>query len=194
MKKIYITLGAILVLLTALMIVYRIENPPQSTPTRDYTRVKAELLLHNYRQDANEEDDTGMPDHSKIYGVMIERSLFGTESAAAADFIFFDCFGACTRLCSDNSEYRVVNDNGELSAISERALDAAKVIFDDTFSRAKKSNYDIPREKEVKIYVRAGDGVYYKIYAEPDVPEELLSAYTEAARAFSRISEFQTEK
>ena len=94
MKKIYAALAAVFVLLTALMIIYRITNPPQNVPTADYTRVKAESLLHNYRQAAEDsgEEVTGNPaDHSVIYAVMVEAplDLGGADLTLAAmpDFV-----------------------------------------------------------------------------------------------------------
>lgn len=186
MKKIYIALAAVFVLLTALMIIYRITNPPQATPSAEYTRVKAELLLHNYRQSAEENSEAelqNVADHSVVYAVMVELPLDEGVSGAAAEFAFFDYLGACTRMRSDGSGRVNHNRGSTVSDIAEAAVQAARGCFDQTFSRAKKSSYDVPRAGEVKIYVRAGDGVFYKTYKTEEAPEELVAAYESAREA-----------
>lgn len=185
MKKIYIALVAVLLVLTGLMITYRIQNPPASAPTADYTRLKAELLLHNYRQDFADsgEEDQGAPDHSKIYGVMIELPPDGDSPDGASGFVFFDCFGICTHMRSDNSGYFTVKNDAELAETAAGVIAKTGAYYDGTFSRAKKSSYDVPRDNEIKIYVRAGDGVFYKTYVKEDAPQDLIEAYKSAVAA-----------
>ena len=176
MKKIYIALAAVFAALVALMIIYRINNPPDNAPTADYTRVKAELLLHNYRQDeAQTGDGQTPPDHSKIYGVMIEQTFDKADGGAVAGFAFFDCFGVCTGMNSDNSGYARFSDEA-FSELAGSVFAEAGGVYDDTFSRAKKSNYDVPHTGDVKIYVRAGDGVFYKTFKAEEAPQALVAA------------------
>ena len=190
MKKIYIALAAVFVLLTALMIIYRITNPPQATPSAEYTRVKAELLLHNYRQAAEDsgEEVTGSPaDHSVIYAVMVETPLDGQDAVAC--FSFFDHYGTYIRLKSNNGDYVNVKDNEELARIAKQAVADVAECFDETYSRAKKSSYDVPYEGEIKIYVRAGDGVFCKTFKAEETPKELVDAYGIAREAAAQTED-----
>ncbi len=189
MKKIYLALFAIFLALVALMIIYRINNPPDNAPTTDYTRVKAELLLHNYRQDeAQTGDDRDPPDHSRIYGVMIEQTFEKADGGSVAGFVFFDCFGVCTGMNSDNSGYARFSDEA-FSELAGSVFTEAGGIYDDTFSRAKKSNYDVPHTGDVKIYVRAGDGVFCKTFKAEETPKELVDAYGIAREAAAQTED-----
>ena len=80
-----------------------------------------------------------------------------------------------------------------VSETAKNAVEAVRGYFDETFSRAKKSSYDVPHDGEVKIYVRAGDGVFYKTYKTEDAPEELVSAYADALAIIAGDAETQTE-
>ena len=196
MKKIYIALAAVFAALTALMIIYRVTNPPKPSPTADYTRVKAELLLHNYRQSAEENSEAelqNVADHSVIYAVMVETPVNEAGSDVSAEFTFFDYLGGCTHMRSDNSGYFSVKNGHPVSETAKSAVEAVRGYFDETFSRAKKSSYDVPHDGEVKIYVRAGDGVFYKTYKTEDAPEELVSAYADALAIIAGTAESQTE-
>ena len=196
MKKIYIALFAVFIALTALMIVYQINNPPEKTPTADYTRVKAQLLLHNYRQSAEEQSETDLQnvaDHTVVYAVMIEVPLYSDETDAIAEFVFFDYRGAYTYMQSDNGGYMNFTDGSPIPDISKKAASDAKKYFDGTYSRAKKSSYDVPHDGEIKIYVRAGDGVFYKTYKTEEAPAELIEAYYAALAADFETAESQTE-
>ena len=189
MKKIYIALFAVFLALVALMVIYRINNPPDNAPTADYTRVKAELLLHNYRQDeAQTGDGQSLPDHSKIYGVMIEQTVEKADGGSAAGFVFFDCFGVCTAMNSDNSGYARFSDEA-FAELSESVFAEANGIYDDTFSRAKKSNYDVPHTGDVRVYVRAGDGVFYKTFKAEETPQKLAAAYGIAREAAAQTED-----
>ena len=187
MRKIYIALAVLFVLLVGLMIVYRIENPPQAVPVSEYTETKAELLLHNYLQQAEEngEEPLGpVADRNTVYAVMVEMPMYGVDgSDVAAGFAFFDHYGACTRLLSDGSGFLQSGSDGELAETAKKAVADVMLIFDETFSKAKKADYAVPAGGEVKIYVRAGDGVYVKKYAAEDAPAELLSAFAATMKA-----------
>ena len=186
MKKIYIALFIIFIALVALMIVYQMTNPPAKTPTADYTRVKAQLLLHNYRQSAEEHSETDLQnvaDHTVVYAVMVELPVYGDETGAVAEFVFFDYRGAYTYMQSDNGGYMNYTDGSPIPDISKKAVSDARKYFDNTYSRAKKSSYDVPHDGEIKIYVRAGDGVFFRTYKTEEAPAELIDAYNAALAA-----------
>ena len=174
MKKpyIYAIILSLIAVFAALTVVYRANNPDRIIPSPKYTEYKAQLLTSNYKSAAKElgieDDKLG----STVYACMAEyptKELEQTEGVTA-EFRFFDLL----------NKYAHVKSSGIAYDSSRFATDypsdftkAASALFDDTFTAAEDSDYGIPDYGTVKLYIRRGDGVYYKVYGENDLPAEI---------------------
>ena len=174
MKKpfIYAIILSALAVFAALTVAYRMKNPDRIIPSPKYTEYKAQLLTASYTQAAKEleieEDKLG----STVYACMAEyptKELETTEGVTA-EFRFFDLL----------NKYAHVKSNGYAVNSARFATDfpseftkAAAELFDDTFVSAGDSDYGIPDYGTVKLYIRRGDGVYYKVYNDNNLPAGL---------------------
>ena len=172
MKKPYIyaiVLSALLIL-GALAAAYQINHPGRIIPSKTYTEKKAEFLTSNYRPTA---DQLGIEDNKKgstIYAAMIEVSTPELEkSGVTALFAFVDITLRRPVYLSNGdppASVRAFQDEEIM-----QTFDGLSALFDDGYAEAENTDYGIPDYGYVKVYLRRGDGVYYKLYKEDEQPE-----------------------
>lgn len=190
MKKsvIYALLAAALVILGALTAAYRIGNPDRLIPSNRYTELKARLLTADYRQAA---EDLGIEDGKRgsyVYAVMIEYPTPELEKSEkiTASFFFFDALNKYAHADSNGGENVAVRYPGDL--VSGLTESAAK-LFDDTFKPAENTDFGIPDYGAVKLYIRRGDGIYFRYYGENEVPPVLPQSFEEAVKLDEKAAE-----
>ena len=178
MKKphIYMVVVLALVVFCALAAVYQSANPGRLIPAKAYTEKKATYLTSDYRDAAErlgiDKDKRG----STVYGVMAEVSLPALEEkyGITSAFYFTDVDGRRAHVYSNGAEG---NAKEELTGVT----DSAAELFDDGFARASNSDYGIPERGYAKLYVHRGDGVYFKLYKENEIPESLSELFKAAS-------------
>ena len=173
MKKPYIyalVLSALLIF-GALAAAYQINHPGRIIPSKTYTEEKAEYLTSNYRPAA---DQMGIEDNKKgstVYAAMVEISTPELEQTdgITALFAFVDITLRWPVYLSSGdppASIKALNDDEIKQAFEELAA-----LFDDGYKEAENTDYGIPDYGYVKVYLRRGDGVYYKLYKEDEQPE-----------------------
>jgi hypothetical protein len=172
MKKPYIYAAAIAALLIfgALAAVYQINHPGRIIPSKYYTEKKAEYLTANYRPTAEQMGIEDSKKGSTVYAAMIEVSTPELEKTGSvtAMFDFIDITGKRDSVLSDGTSVLPKEMTDEEI---KQAFDSLAALFDDGYKAAENTDYGIPDYEYVKVYLRRGDGVYYKLYKEDALPE-----------------------
>lgn len=183
MKKTYIyaiILSALLIF-SALAAAYQIKNPGRIIPDKKYTETKAQLLTANYLPAAKaleiEENKRG----STVFAAAVEYSTKEREKSegVTAEFYFFDLLNKYAHLQSTGDNKQTERHKTD---IPSELTGKAAALFDGTFSEADNPDYGIPDYNYVKLYIRRGDGVYYKIYEEKDFPAEITELLQKAGK------------
>ena len=182
MKKIYIyaIILSALVIFAALAAAYQIKNPGRIIPAQNYTKTKALLLTANYLPAAKELEIPENKRGSTVYAAAVEYPTKEREKTegVTAEFYLFDLMNKYAHLYSTGDGATVIRHTTDVP--SELTKKAAS-YFDDTFSEAGNSDYGIPDYDSVKLYIRRGDGVYYKIYKTADFPAEITEQLQKTA-------------
>ena len=172
MKKpyVYAAVLAALLIFGALTAAYQINHPGRLTPSKVYTERKAELLTADYRTTA---EQFGIEDNKKgstVYAAMMEISTPELEKTGGvtAMFEFIDITGKRDSVLSGGTSIAVKDMTAEEI---KKAFEDISVLFDSEYKAAENTDYSIPDYGYVKVYLRRGDGVYYKLYEENALPE-----------------------
>ena len=173
MKKpyIYAVILSALLIFGALAAAYQINHPGRIIPSKYYTEKKAEYLTSNYRPAA---EQLGIEDNKKgstVYAAMIEISTPELEKTGGvtALFAFIDITFRCPVYLSNGDP--PASMRALLDKEIKQAFDELSTLFDDEYKTAENTDYGIPDYGYVKVYLRRGDGVYYKLYKEDEQPE-----------------------
>lgn len=165
MKKTYIYAAVLSALLIfgALTAVYQINHPGRITPSGKYTKLKAGYLTADYSVAA---EQLGLDKDKKArtpYAALIETSTPELEEGEkiTAVFYFFDVEGKNVLAYS----------NGTEAQATDIELDDVWKLYDSEFKFAENTDYGIPDYGTVKVYLRVGDGVYFKNYSENELPD-----------------------
>ena len=185
MKKpyVYAIIIAAIVIFAALAFVYQIKNPGRIIPARNYTETKALLLTENYLPAAKELEIEENKRGSTVFAVAIEYPTKEREESegVTAEFYLFDLMNKYAHLLS-TGEGQVIISRHATDIPSELTKKTAE-LYDDSFTEAGNSDYGIPAYDCVKLYIRRGDGVYYKVFDEKDFPSEITRLIKEAEAA-----------
>ena len=172
MKKpfIYAAVLAALLIFGALAAAYQINHPGRIIPSKTYTEKKAEYLTANYRPTA---EQLGIEDNKKgstVYAAVIERSTPELEKTGGvtAIFDFIDITGKRDSVLSDGTP---IGSKEMTEDEIKQAFEDLAALFDDGYKDAENTDYGIPDYGYVKVYLRRGDGVYYKLYEENALPD-----------------------
>ena len=172
MKKPYIYAAVLSALLIfgALAAVYQINHPGRIIPSKVYTERKAELITKDYRTAAEQLGIENNKRGSTVYAVMAEVSLpeLEKEYGITSAFYFLDVEEKRAHVYSNGAEADTTQEKIVLLGVTE----AATEFFDDSFTLASNTDYGIPDYGYVKLYFRRGDGVYFKLYKEDEIPKK----------------------
>ena len=195
MKKstIYMILAAVLVLFASLTVVYRTAHPDRLVPAQEYTELKARRLTGNYIPAAEELDIDASRRGSSFYAVMIEyptRELEKSEGVTAR-FIFLDVMNKCVCAKSSGASESSERLSG---SIAYDTVQTASGYFGDGFAEATDQDYGIPDYGTVKLYLRRGDGVYFRSYPEAEFPSDIFGGHGSLAEFSSYIEELMSSE
>ena len=190
MKKpyVYAMIIAALVLFAALATVYQMKNPGRMIPEQKYTEEKARLLTANYLPAAKELEIEENKRGSTVFAAAVEYPTKEREKSegVTAEFYLFDLMNKYAHLLSSgDAEITARHKTDNPSTLTKKAAE----LYDDSFSEAGNSDYGIPDYGTVKLYIRRGDGVYYKVYDEKDFPSEITKLIYETDAAGDKNSD-----
>ncbi|MBO4421851.1 MAG: hypothetical protein J5879_00305 [Clostridia bacterium] len=161
-----------IVLFACLAVIYRMNNPERPVPLKTYTEKKASLLITDYGQFAETDEDGKKTD--RVFAVLVETAHSDyAATGVSASFSFYDVTGAYA-----HADSKGAGTTSDIPQLSKSITDEADALFDDSFKTAENSDYGIPDEKTVKVYVRRISGVYFRVYAENELPECFGESYT----------------
>lgn len=172
------------------MLVFQLVNPPYPTPAAGYTSAKASLLL----TDRSEYFETTEEEKNEIFGIMVEISMYdgAKELGYVASFSYFDVAGTYSYMRSDGKGL-IAEKSEKLEGLIASALDYAKSSTAEGFKEADDTDYRVPYEKTVKVYVSTSAGVFFRAYAEDDpYIAPLVELHLSAIRALADLPEETT--
>lgn len=174
MKKpyIYAAVLSVFAILVALAAAYQINHPGRIVPSKTYTEKKAEYLTANYRPVAEQLEIESSKKGSTVYAALIEVSTPELEKTGGitSTFCFIDITGKRYTVTSDGTDIEQAEKTKEEL---KSAFDGLAALYDDSYKAAENTDYGIPDYGYVKMYLRRGDGVYYKLYKEDALPETI---------------------
>lgn len=176
MKKpyIYAAVLSMLLIFGALAAVYQVNHPGRIIPSKRYTEQKAEYLTANYRPTAEQLGIEDTKKGSTVYAAGIEICTPELEKTGGitALFEFIDITGKRDSILSSGTKIasKELNDDG-----IKAAFEGLAKLYDGEYKAAENTDYGIPDYGYVKVYIRRGDGVYYKLYEENALPEAVNS-------------------
>lgn len=166
MKKpyIYALIAAALVIIGALAAVYQINNPGIMIPSKTYTETNVSKL-DDYRYIA---DQLGIDEKfrgSTVYAAAIEESR---TDIGMSVYDYIDITG----------ERYTILSNGVQTEPKKLSEDEVKELFENLsalygsdFVLTENTDYRVPDRDHVKVYIRRGDGVYYRLYDKKEMPD-----------------------
>ena len=172
MKKahIYAVIAAAVLITGVLAAVYQINNPWVMIPSKTYTE-KNVSKLNDFRALADQFSIDEKVRGSTVYAAAIEESRTDIRMSV---YDYVDMAG---------DRYTILS-NGTLTEPKKLSEDEVKELFenladlyDSDFILIENTGYRVPDLDQVKVYLRRGDGVYYKLYdknAMPDVVKQYL--------------------
>ncbi|MBO4869648.1 MAG: hypothetical protein J5585_08045 [Clostridia bacterium] len=191
MKKnaIYVLIAAVIVVFGALTAVYQIRHPGRMIPVSKYTELKVSFLGGtNFHLLAEELQIPENKRGSTVYAAIIEYPTpqLEAEKGVTAGFYFFDLNGIYARVYT-NAE--TITSSTDLSELALRSLQSAAALYDETYTLAENTDYGIPDYGCVKVYLRRGDGVYFRVFKDAEVPAAVSSILDEFGAAVAQYEE-----
>ena len=130
---------------------------------------------------------------SSFYAVMIEYPTHELEKSegVTARFIFLDVMNKC--VCAKSSG---ASESSERlpGSIAYDTVQTASGFFGDGFAEATDQDYGIPDYGTVKLYLRRGDGVYFRSYPEAEFPSDVFGGHGGIAEFSSYIEELMSSE
>ena len=180
MKKIhvYAVILAVLLAFAALAAVYQRAHPGRPTPEKTYTELKATYITADYRVTAEQMQIDKDKRGSYVYAALVEYPTPDLEkNGVSAELWFYDLNNRLEHVTSDGAADPEVKAGADPSDVTA----GFAAMFDEGFKAADKTDYGIPEHGYVKLYLRRGDGVYFKIYEESAFPYKRADMPVKAA-------------